>query len=203
MEGLSEFIAALALALSVGALLLGTSWLVRTLLASERELEEARIEESVAEVRSRVRAPDEQTSYFEGLVTQNLENLAKYYEVARSQATRSYIVAVTTAVFGFAVILIGILVAVIGGNTEIAVVATAAGIITEFVAAVFHWQYLRATEQLARYHDSLLAEQKVLLAFRAVELVDDTATQHEMYQELLRSLMALATPPTEVGQKER
>jgi hypothetical protein len=61
-------------------------------------------------------------------------------------------------------------------NSElITVVSVAAGIITNFVAAIFFYLYNRTVQQLKGYHDSLLDVQNILLSFKIVgDLTDES-----------------------------
>jgi hypothetical protein len=47
--------------------------------------------------------------------------------------------------------------------------ATASGVIVEFISGVFFVLYNRTVRQLKEYHDSLLNVQNILLAFKVVE----------------------------------
>jgi hypothetical protein len=56
-------------------------------------------------------------------------------------------------------------------ESSVTYIATASGVIVEFISGVFFYLYNRTVKQMKEYHDSLLDVQNILLSFK---LVGDT-----------------------------
>jgi hypothetical protein len=129
-------------------------------------------------------------SYFDSLVRINVENLAAYYALVKVHTNKSFLISIGVGMVGFTLVGAGL---VLGYSTSskahLAYVATGSGVITEFIAGVFFYLYNRTVRQLKEYHDSLLAVQNVLLAFRLVGDSTDRGEKSVMVGQMLAYLM--------------
>ncbi len=142
--------------------------------------------------------PESEPSYFDSLVRINVENLAAYYSLVKVHTDKSFAVCVAVGVIGFVLILLGLVFgfADLKNSQALAYVSGAAGIITEFISAVFFYLYNRTVRQMKGYHDSLLSVQNVLLSFK---LVGDTRTSDaekvRMVGQMLSYLIGKGSQP--------
>lgn len=127
-------------------------------------------------------------SYFDSLVRINVENLGDYYELVRHHTNNSYRASLIVAVIGFLLICTG-LVATSLSNHGVGKIAAGAGIITEFISAIFFYLYNRNVSQLKDYHDSLLAVQNVLLSFKLVDDATDGDSKRQMTERMCEFLL--------------
>jgi hypothetical protein len=73
-------------------------------------------------------------------------------------------------------------------------ISTGAGVVTEFIAAVFFYLYNRTVRQMKDYHDSLLDVQNVLLALKLVGDTKDPSERAKMVEQTLGYLLAKKKP---------
>jgi hypothetical protein len=117
--------------------------------------------------------PLAQDTYFDRLVRINVENLAAYYALVKEHTEKSFLTASAVGVIGFLLVITGLIVGFVAKADVRAVsyIASASGIIVEFIAGVFFYLYNRTVREMKGYHTSLLTVQNILLAFK---LVGDT-----------------------------
>jgi hypothetical protein len=131
-------------------------------------------------------------SYFDRLVTINVENLAAYYTLVKVQTDKSFTTSVAAGIVGFAFVLAGLMIAFsdVRNSDRVAYISTGAGIVTEFIASVFFYLYNRTVRQMKGYHDSLLSVQNVLVSFKLVgDIKTDDAEKVKMVGQMLSYLM--------------
>jgi hypothetical protein len=130
-------------------------------------------------------------SYFDRLVTINVQNLADYYLLVKVHTNSSFTAAMAAGIVGFALILGAVMIGLanLPNASVIAPIAAASGVITEFIAAVFFYLYNRTVIQLKEYHDSLLRVQNVLLAFKIVSDTNESSERLRMTGTMLEYLM--------------
>ena len=130
-----------------------------------------------------------QDSYFDRLVRINVENLAAYYALVKAHTEKSFLTASAVGVIGFLLVIMGLIVGFVANADVRAVsyIATASGVIVEFIAGVFFYLYNRTVREMKGYHTSLLTVQNILLAFK---LVGDTegAEKAEMMGQMMSYL---------------
>ena len=92
---------------------------------------------------------------------------------------------------GFALIGVGIRLAVTSDahSPSVATLSGLAGIVTEFISAVFFYLYSKTVRQLKEYHDSLLAVQNILLSFKLVGDTSDAQEKAKMISVMLDYLV--------------
>lgn len=143
-------------------------------------------------------------SYFDRLVDINLTNLGAYYGLVKVHASNSFLIATIAGAVGFALVIFGVLLGLVGDpikTKDVSYVASASGVITEFISGVFFYLYNKTVRQLKEYHDSLLAVQNVLLSFKLVGDTQDSSEKAKMIGQLLLYLVGKSSP-AEVVKKE-
>jgi hypothetical protein len=134
-------------------------------------------------------------SYFNSLVTINVENLAAYYGLVKVHTDKSFRVAIAVGIAGFALIAVGLAFGFTNDASDRAVsyIATASGIVVEFISGVFFYLYNRTVRQMKDYHDSLLAVQNILLSFKLVGDTKDDSEKAKMVAQMLAYLVGKRT----------
>ncbi len=129
-------------------------------------------------------------SYFDGLVQLNLANLSKNYSLASSHTERSFLAALVVAIAGFLLIAVGVGSGFVSGGSAqtSSYVASAAGVLTEFIASIFFYLYNRTVRQLKEYHDNLTEVQNFLLGFKVIEEAQG-ADRASMLSKMLDALV--------------
>jgi hypothetical protein len=131
-------------------------------------------------------------TYFDRLVTINVENLAAYYELVKDHTEKSFNVAVIAGIVGFMLIVAGLVTSFFqeSSSTHAAAISAGSGVITEFISAIFFYLYNRTVASMKGYHDSLLSVQNVLLSFKLVGDTDACGdTKARMVEQMLGYLI--------------
>ena len=111
--------------------------------------------------------------FFTKLVNINFRYIEKYYLQTQVQAEKSFRLASVAALIALVIIGVGISMMYVGKTTP-AYVTTAAGVISEFIAAVFFYLYNRTILKMGQYHQKLVLTQNVSLAMKIAEGLPDT-----------------------------
>jgi hypothetical protein len=127
--------------------------------------------------------------FFTKLVKINFKYIDKYYSQTQEQADKSFRVSVIAGIIGLVVLVGGIIsMFIIPEQSVAAVVTTAAGVLGEFIAAVFFYLYNQTIMKMSQYHQKLVITQNISLALkisdglgavekaRAMELLIDRLT---------------------------
>jgi hypothetical protein len=130
-------------------------------------------------------------SYFDSLVTINVENLAEYYSLVKVHTNNSFRASLFVGIIGFSLIVVGVI-ASFGGVDKAtpATIAAVSGVIVEFISGVFFYLYNRTVRELKEYHDSLLSVQNVLLSFKLVNDTEDATAKKDMTMQMCQFLLA-------------
>lgn len=107
-------------------------------------------------------------NFFTNLVKINFTHIDKYYSQTQIQANKSFVLSTIAAFFSFFVILIGIVMMFFGKNNP-SYVTTAAGVLGEFISAVFFYLYNRTIIKMGEYHQKLVLTQNISLALKITE----------------------------------
>lgn len=110
--------------------------------------------------------------FFTKLVKINFKYLDQYYYQTQQQADKSFQLSVTAAVIGLFIVAIGITMLYFN-KTQAAYVTTAAGVIGEFISAVFFYLYNRTIIKMSEYHQKLVLTQNINLALKITEELPD------------------------------
>jgi uncharacterized membrane protein len=107
-------------------------------------------------------------NFFTKLVKINFKYLDQYYLQTQEQADKSFRLASNASITGLVIISIGIIM-MFFDKTEPAYVTTAAGVLSEFIAAVFFYLYNRTVLKMSQYHQKLVITQNISLALKISE----------------------------------
>ena len=93
-------------------------------------------------------------SYFDRLVQINVENLASYYSIVKGHTDKSFFASIVAGAIGFLLVIVGLAIGFVNldHTPTITYIATASGVITEFIAGVFFYLYNRTVRQMKGYH---------------------------------------------------
>jgi hypothetical protein len=139
--------------------------------------------------------------YFGSLVRINVDNLSDYYTQVRVHTNNSFWASIVAGALGFGLIAGGLGLGFARHDSHaVSFVATASGVVVEFISGVFFYLYNRTVRQLKDYHDSLLDVQNILLSFRIVEQSEATE-RGNLLAQILRFLLAQKdmTTPADAG----
>jgi hypothetical protein len=131
-----------------------------------------------------------ETDFFNNLVKLNFKYLDRYYLQTQIQANKSFIVSVAASLVGFSIIISGIIMMYLG-NTEPAYVTTGAGLISEFIAAIFFYLYNRTIVKMSEYHQKLVLTQNIALALKISQSLPETErikTQMNLVDSLIKDI---------------
>jgi hypothetical protein len=103
--------------------------------------------------------------FFNKLVKINFKYLDQYYLQTQEQADKSFRLSLFACIFGLVVIVTGIVMMFLD-KIQPAYVTTAAGILSEFIAAVFFYLYNRTIQKMSLYHHKLVITQNISLALK-------------------------------------
>lgn len=133
----------------------------------------------------------EKPTYFDSLVEINVLNLASYYELVKTHTDKSYRLTVRICLFGFFLIVIGLVLGFVDYSNAllISITATASGIITDLISGVFFYLYNRTVQQMKEYHNSLLNVQNILLSFKLIEDTEDKQEKAKIVGEMVAHLI--------------
>ncbi len=107
---------------------------------------------------------------FSNSIKMSYKYLDQYYFQMRDQAQKGFYITICVALFGAILIGIGII-SMLLGNAEPSYITCAAGVITEFVSAVFFYLYNKTIASMGDYHNKLVLSYNISLALKAVEIL--------------------------------
>ena len=131
-------------------------------------------------------------NFFTNLVKINFKYIDKYYLQTQVQANKSFALTAAAACVSFFIIVAGILILYLDPNrVQPGYVATASGILGEFIAAVFFYLYNRTITKMGEYHEKLVLTQNIGLALRITEdlpLPEKTTAQVRLVEALCQDI---------------
>ncbi|MFQ2239231.1 TRADD-N-associated membrane domain-containing protein [Aeromonas dhakensis] len=131
--------------------------------------------------------------FFNKLVKINFKYLDQYYLQTQEQADKSFRLTLFACFIGLAIIVTGIVMMFLD-KTEPAYVTTAAGILSEFIAAVFFYLYNKTVQKMSQYHHKLVITQNISLALKISQELPDTeksAAQNKLIDKLTENVNSL------------
>ncbi len=115
---------------------------------------------------------DLEKDFFNNLVKINFKYIDKYYLQTQIQADKAFNLSVVAALVGLLIVIAGV-VQMYLGRIEPAYVTTAAGVTSQFIAAVFFYLYNQTILKMADYHKKLVLTQNIGLALRITQDLPD------------------------------
>jgi hypothetical protein len=130
--------------------------------------------------------------YVSQIIKINTQNLTDYYYLVKVQADRSFWASILCAIFGFLIIIASLVYLLINNNSptsqQINFIATLAGIITEFVSAIFFYLYTQTVRQLKEYHTTLINVQDVLLSIWITQEIENEDKRNQLFLKIIENL---------------
>jgi len=112
-------------------------------------------------------------NFFTKLVQINFKYIDQYYLQTQEQAEKSFRLAVFASVSGLTIIATGIIILYIRENAPLAgYVTTSAGVLSQFIAAVFFYLYNQTILKMSQYHQKLVITQNISLALKITDELD-------------------------------
>jgi Ca2+/Na+ antiporter len=128
----------------------------------------------------------EPQTHFDSLVNINIENLAEYYRLVKVHTEKSFNASLLVAFGGFFLITAGLVISYQSDEYKnLTYLATASGILIEFIAASFFYLYSKSVRQLKGYHDSLIDVQNMLLSFRLIDTSDSPEGKTKLVEKMI------------------
>lgn len=124
--------------------------------------------------------------FFTKLVKINFKYIDQYYLQTQAQADKSFTLSAFVGAVGLATIIAGIAL-MYTGKTQPAYVSAAAGVLAEFIAAVFFYLYNRTVLKMSEYHQKLVITQNIGLALKIAEGLPESQ-RFEAQRELINRL---------------
>lgn len=154
-----------------------------------------RAQKADAEKRQYIAKLEEATGedVFKYLLLMNTAALEDYVAQTRLQAQQSFRLSSAISVIGFLLLGVGIALGFYLGTTgkdlDSAYLASAAGVLTEFISGVFFYLFNKTLQQLNRFHDKLITSQHISLSFMATSQLSEAAKRDAQKAELAKLLM--------------
>jgi H+/Cl- antiporter ClcA len=111
---------------------------------------------------------DLEKDFFTNLVKINFKYLDKYYLQTQEQGDKSFLLCLIAALIGLVIISAGI-VMMFFNKTNPAYITTGAGVLAEFIAAVFFYLYNQTVIKMSEYHQKLVLTQNIALALKITD----------------------------------
>jgi hypothetical protein len=120
-------------------------------------------------------------NFFTKLVQINFKYIDQYYLQTQEQADKSFRLASFASLVGLMIIVTGIIMIFLN-KTDPAYVTTGAGVLSEFIAAIFFYLYNRTILKMSQYHQKLVITQNISLALKITDemLPDQKAKSLEL-----------------------
>jgi hypothetical protein len=138
--------------------------------------------------------------FFTNLVKINFKYIDKYYLQTQLQANKSFMLSVVASSVAFMIIIAGI-VLMFQGQTNSSLVATGAGVLSEFIAAVFFYLYNKTIAKMGEYHHKLVLTQNISLALKITEQMEGelkSKAQLQLIEQLTKDInLHIASKPSE------
>lgn len=125
--------------------------------------------------------------FFTKLVEINFKYLDQYYLQTQEQADKSFWMSLFASCIGFIIIIIGI-VLMFKNPTKLepAYITTGAGVISEFISAIFFYLYNRTVQKMSQYHQKLVITQNISLALKTADAL--TGTKEKTLESIIERL---------------
>lgn len=127
---------------------------------------------------------------FKNSIKMSYKYLDQYYHQTREHAHRGFVVTVGVSLFG-ALLISGGIIGMFLGSVEPAYITCAAGVITEFIAAIFFYLYNRTVSSMSQYHNKLVLSQDISIALKVADSLptnDQVKVKTDIISELIKDI---------------
>ena len=154
------------------------------------EMKESALRRRILEYEAEYIKEDVEEDIFENSIKMSYKYLDQYYLQTREQAQRGFFVTICVAVFGAVLIAVGI-VAMFLELAQPSVITCAAGVITEFISAIFFYLYNRTISSMSNYHNKLVLSQNISIALKIADSLpaeNKVETKNLIVAELIKDI---------------
>ena len=113
------------------------------------------------------------------LIKLSYKYLDQYYLQTREHAQKGFVVTISVSIVGAIIIATGIL-TMFMGKTSPAYITTAAGVITEFISAIYFYLYNKTIQGMSSYHNKLVLSQNIALALKLSNSLSDKSDEAKL-----------------------
>lgn len=155
------------------------------------------LEMAESNIRSRINAYEAENikddvveDIFENSIKMSYKYLDQYYLQTKQQAQKGFLATMLVAGFG-ALLIAGGVVAMYFGVVEPSYITCGAGVITEFVSAVFFYLYNKTVSSMSKYHNKLVLSHNISTALKVAESLPDShqiEAKNLLVSELLKDI---------------
>ena len=127
---------------------------------------------------------------FENSIRMSYKYLDQYYLQTKEQAQKGFLATMLVAGFG-ALLIAGGIVAMYFGVVEPSYITCGAGVITEFISAVFFYLYNKTVSSMSKYHNKLVLSHSISTALKVAETLPESQqieAKNLIVSELLRDV---------------
>ena len=133
---------------------------------------------------------DVEEDIFENSIKMSYKYLDQYYSQTKEQAQKGFWATMFVAALG-AILIAGGIIAMYFGAADSSYVTCGAGVITEFISAVFFYLYNRTVSSMGNYHNKLVLSHNVSIALKVAESLpaeDQAKAKNQIISELLKDV---------------
>lgn len=133
---------------------------------------------------------DVEEDIFENSIKMSYKYLDQYYSQTKEQAQKGFWATMFVAALG-AILIAGGIIAMYFGAADSSYVTCGAGVITEFISAVFFYLYNRTVSSMGSYHNKLVLSHNVSIALKVAESLpaeDQAKAKNQIVSELLKDV---------------
>jgi len=127
---------------------------------------------------------------FQNSIEMSYKYLDQYYLQIREHAQKGFLVTIFVSIIGAILVAIGIILMFLD-KTNPSYVTAAAGVITEFISAVFFYLYNKTITSMSNYHNKLILSQNISIALKITDSLpknEQVNIKKDIIKELLNDI---------------
>lgn len=133
---------------------------------------------------------DADEDIFKNSISLSYKYLDEYYNQTREQAQNGFKITFAVAIWGALLIGVGV-VAMFMGSVAPSYITCGAGVVSEFIAAVFFYLYNRTITSMSKYHNKLVLSHNISIALKVADSLpsdDKVKAKNQIISELLKNI---------------
>lgn len=146
---------------------------------------------------------DADEDIFKNSISLSYKYLDEYYNQTREQAQNGFKITFAVAIWGALLIGVGV-VAMFMGSVAPSYITCGAGVISEFIAAVFFYLYNRTITSMSKYHNKLVLSHNISIALKVADSLpsdDKVKAKNQIISELLKNINSYLVASTDMNTK--
>ena len=154
------------------------------------EMSESRIRSKIIAYEAANIKDDVVEDIFENSIRMSYKYLDQYYLQTKEQAQKGFLATMLVAGFG-ALLIAGGIIAMYFGVVEPSFITCGAGVITEFISAVFFYLYNKTVSSMSKYHNKLVLSHNISTALKVAETLPESQqieAKNLIVSELLKDI---------------